>query len=90
MLLACLATKWSDSLSHKADGKKLMLKKARIQAIVIGMAAVIAVLFMVYGFTQSIEAGRQRDLSLFAKEESQKEISTLKEQLARCESEKNK
>ena len=69
------------------DYKKLMLKKARLTSIVLGLAAVIAILFMVYGFTQTIEAHRQRDLD---REESQKEISILKAQLAQCQSEKNK
>ena len=70
--------------------KHQMLKRSRITSIVLGLAAVIAVLFMVYGFTQNIEAGRQRDLSIVAMVESQKEIAILKEQLAQCESEKNK
>ena len=68
--------------------KQQILKKSRITSVVLGISAVVAVLFMIYGFTQNIEAERQRDLATFAKEESQKEISILKEQLIRCESEK--
>ena len=40
------------------------LKRARMTSIVLGGAAVIAVLFMVYGFTQRIEGNMQRDLRL--------------------------
>ena len=40
------------------------LKRARMTSIVLGGAGVIAVLFMIYGFTQSIEASKQRDISL--------------------------
>ncbi len=39
------------------------LRRARVTSIVLGTAALIAVLFMIYGFTQSIEAGRQRDIA---------------------------
>lgn len=42
------------------------LKRARVTAVVLGLSAVIAVLFMIYGFTQSIEAQKQRDLSEYA------------------------
>ena len=70
--------------------KKLMLKKARLTSIVMGLAAVIAVLFMIYGFTQNIETGKQLDIALEKEMASQKEISVLKEQLAQCQSEKNK
>ncbi len=40
------------------------LKRSRVTSIVLGSAAVIAVLFVVYGFTQNIEVNRQRDLRL--------------------------
>lgn len=48
------------------------LKKARMTAVVLGIAAVITVIFMIYGFTQNIEAGRQRDLSEYATRVSEK------------------
>ena len=70
--------------------KKLMLKKARLTSIVLALAAVIAISFMTYGFTQNIESMRQLDKSLEIERASQKEISSLKEQLAQCQSEKNK
>ena len=40
------------------------LKRARVASIVLGSASVIAVLFMIYGLTQNIEASKQRDMSL--------------------------
>ena len=43
---------------------------------------------MIYGFTQSIEAGKQRDLAVEAIVNSQKEIALLKEQLVACQAEK--
>ncbi len=54
------------SAEEELKGLKLQaLKRARMTSIVLGDAAVIAILFMMYGFTQSIEASKQRDLSLF-------------------------
>ena len=40
------------------------LRRARAFSVVLGIAAVIAILFMIYGFTQSIEAQRQAELAL--------------------------
>ena len=48
------------------------LKRARVTAVVLGLNAVIAVLFMIYGFTQSTEAQKQRDLSEYATMVSEK------------------
>lgn len=44
--------------------QRRMLRRARVTSIVLGTAAIIAVLFMIYGFTQSIEAGKQRDIAV--------------------------
>ena len=44
--------------------QRRMLRRARVTSIVLGTAAIIAVLFMIYGLTQSIEAGKQRDNAL--------------------------
>ena len=78
--------------------KQQQLKRARVTAVVLGLSSVIVVLFMMYGFTQSIEAQRQRDLAMVkeilvsnAKAEIIKvkeELMNLKEQLAKCESSK--
>lgn len=38
-----------------------MLRRARVTSVVLGAAALIAILFMVYGFTQQIEAKRNFD-----------------------------
>jgi len=70
--------------------EKLALRKVRLQSIILGSAAVITVLFMIYGVTQKIEADRQSDLRYEIELTSQKEILILKEQLAQCQSEKNK
>ena len=64
------------------------LKRARITSIILGLAAVITVLSVIYGTTQSIEAGKQSDLVAVAVMNSQKEIIILKEQLAACQAEK--
>ena len=60
--------------------QRRMLRRARVTSIVLGTAAVIAVLFMIYGFTQSIEANKQRLAALegeknatLAKEEADKQ-----------------
>ncbi len=57
--------------------QRRMLRRARVTSIVLGTAAVIAILFMIYGFTQSIEAGRQRDIA-----EGQRAEAVKNEQLA--------
>ena len=44
--------------------KLQQLKRSRLTAVVLGMAAILSVLFLIYGFTQSIEATRQRDLAV--------------------------
>ena len=44
--------------------KLQQLKRSRLTAVVLGMAAILCVLFLIYGFTQSIEATRQRDLAV--------------------------
>ena len=62
--------------------KLQMLKRNRISSVVLGSAAVVSVLFMIYGFTQSIEADKQR----FSAIESEKSATIYKEQLEKCES----
>jgi len=47
------------------------LRRARAFAVVLGIAAIIAILFMIYGFTQSLEAKRQADV---AKENERKAL----------------
>jgi len=44
--------------------QRRMLRRARLTSIVLGTAAIIAVLFMIYGIIQSIEAGTQRDAAI--------------------------
>ena len=44
--------------------QRRVLRRARVTSIVLGTAAVIAILFMIYGLTQSIEAGKQRDIAV--------------------------
>lgn len=66
--------------------KLQMLKKSRMQSVVLGIGAVITVLFMIYGFTQNIEAGKQRDITMGA----EREAAALREQLIKCESERSK
>ncbi|CAN5338404.1 hypothetical protein BH09BAC3_BH09BAC3_37530 [soil metagenome] len=53
------------------------LRRARVTSVILAVAAVIAVIFMLYGFTQSIEAGRQsveagkqRDLAVIKEKEA--------------------
>lgn len=44
--------------------QRRLLRRARVTNIVLGSAAVVAILFMIYGFTQTIEVGRQRDIAV--------------------------
>ncbi len=41
--------------------QRRMLRRARVTNLVLGTAAIIAVLFLLYGYTQTIEANRQRE-----------------------------
>ena len=60
------------------------LRRARIQSIVIGFSVVISILFMFYGFTQGIEAGRQRDIAEFQKFTCARELEEAKANLQRA------
>ncbi len=50
--------------------QRRLLRRARVTSIVLGTATVIAVLFMLYGLIQSIEAGAQRDLAIKNEQEA--------------------
>ena len=70
--------------TQKLQLEKSALRRARVTSIVLGIAAIVAVLFMIYGFTQSIEATRQRDIAVTNKKAlilATEEIKNLKEQL---------
>ena len=64
--------------------KLQMVRRNRLTSFVLGSAAVVSVLFMIYGFTQSIEVDKQR----FSAIESEKNATIYKEQLEKCESSK--
>ncbi len=50
--------------------QRRMLRRSRVTSVVLGTAALIAVLFMIYGFTQSIEANKQREAALKGQREA--------------------
>lgn len=64
--------------------KRKQLKRARVTALVLGATAVLCILFMIYGFTQSIEANRQRDLN----ESMRMKTQQLEQELVKCQEEK--
>ncbi len=75
----------------------IALKQARRTSIILGAAAVITVIFMIYSFTQSIEAERQRIEAAKYREikdieitKVKNELTSLKEQLRKCETEGGK
>lgn len=51
-------------LKNQEMMQRRLLRRARVTSIVLGTATVIAVLFMLYGLIQSIEAGTQRDAAI--------------------------
>jgi WD40 repeat protein/energy-coupling factor transporter ATP-binding protein EcfA2 len=53
--------------------QKRLLKRTKVVAVVLGIAAVISVLFFVYAITQSIEAHRQAEFANVEKTEAQKQ-----------------
>jgi len=68
--------------------QRRLLRRARVTSVILGTAAVIAVLFMIYGFTQSIEAGKQRDLAF--EREKEANISKGEAVIQREEAERQK
>jgi hypothetical protein len=83
---------------YKSDYDKKLLKRARVQSIILGLAATITVLAMLYGMIQNIEAKTQRNSAIAneqkaieAKLEADKqrgiaagEIAALRTELASC------
>ena len=53
--------------------QKRLLKRTKVVAVILGIAAVISILFFVYALTQSNEAQRQAQLALLEKVEAQKQ-----------------
>lgn len=59
--------------------KRVQAKKARITSWVLGFVALVAVMFMLYGFAQSIEANKQRMIAeAYEKEALQAQDRLLK------------
>ncbi|MDZ4716656.1 MAG: hypothetical protein SH819_14415 [Cytophagales bacterium] len=84
-------------ITYEAELKNLellqqrSLRRARIMSLVLGIAAIIAIIFMIYGFTQYIEAEHQRVVAqdkemkaIKAEEEAvrQREVADSQRQLA--------
>jgi hypothetical protein len=95
-------TAQEEFLAYKADFDKKLLKRARRQAIVLGLATVITVTAILYGTIQSIEAGTQRDQAIRneqaamearlevdkQRETHQGELESLKAKLEACKTTK--
>lgn len=69
------------------------LRRDRITSIILGLATIITVISMLYGFTQSIEAEKQNIIAqeqreIAVKQESRSAI--LQDQLKACQAEKIK
>ena len=56
-------------------------KRARRASVTLILIVIVCVLFIVYGFTHSIEAWRQRDLAV----QKMEEVIIVKEQLIDCQ-----
>jgi len=69
----------SSRITYEAELKnqemlqKRQLRRARITAIVLGTATVISILFLVFGYTQRLDALRQKDIA-----EEQKNVAIIK------------
>ena len=69
------------------------LRRARLTSIILGFAALITVISMLYGFTQSIEAEKQSIIAQEQRERAVKQESQaaiLQDQLTACQAEKIK
>jgi hypothetical protein len=49
---------------NKIKSQKRQLRRSRITAIILGSAAIVSVMFMVYAFSQQLEADKQRKLAV--------------------------
>ena len=59
--------------------QKRLLKRTRAVAVILGVAAVISILFFVYAFTQSNEAQRQTQIALAERNEAQRQRDIAEE-----------
>ncbi len=60
--------------------QKRLLKRTKVVAVVLGIAAVISILFFVYAITQSIEANKQKEIAILENLEAQKQKGLAEEQ----------
>ncbi len=60
--------------------QKRLLKRTKVVAVVLGVAAVISILFFVYAITQSIEANKQKEIAILENLEAQKQKGLAEEQ----------
>ena len=62
-----------DRVAHRAGYRHAVLQRTRVTAIILGIAAVIAILFMVFAYIKKIEADKQTDLAIERGEEAERQ-----------------
>jgi energy-coupling factor transporter ATP-binding protein EcfA2 len=60
-------------LKNQEMMQRRVLRRTRITAIILGIAAIIAILFMVFAYIKKIEADRQTDLAIERGEEAERQ-----------------
>ena len=80
---------WEKFSGLSEEGRKLLVNRARRQAIVLGVCACITILGVVYGLTQRIEAEHQVILSTTFQEKSTRLEAEAMSQKKRCEQAEN-
>ncbi len=68
--------------------QKRMLNRTRYVAIILGILAVIAILFFVFGWIKKVDADRQREIAELNKEEAEKNAAIAEEKRKEAEQQK--
>ena len=69
--------------------QKRLLRRAKIVAVILGVAAVIAILFLIGGYSQYIEAQRQEQLANEARVDAINQRDEAQKQKAQADIQRN-
>jgi WD40 repeat protein len=81
---------YEDELRQKERAQKRNLKTTRAVAVILGIAAVISILFFVFGWVKKVEADKQAEIAELNRLEAEKnaEEATKQAQIAQIEAER--
>lgn len=70
--------------------QKRLLKRAKMVAVVLGIAAVVAILFFIFGVTRNIEANIQRERAISEREDARRSAAEAKASAEEAEDQKRR